>query len=209
MEPDGDLPRGPVVADPLDDRLDRLHLPGTIHLFPLRVIQDSALRFPDPSQDRFLDRACGKRFTRTHGPALALRVQAHIVRILAILLPRIRVHHSSPAGIAIEQSIQQSQVLIPQPAARTRSLSDQILHPFPRAGCLAKVAKDAAAIENISPGEALEKLMLAIESGASRGLRTMGIFVDLNKEVARKEKLTGRTLDENEVRQLRYNAVMR
>ena len=35
---------------------------------------------------------------------------------------------------------------------------------------LAKVAKDAAAIENISPGEALEKLMLAIESGASRGL---------------------------------------
>jgi hypothetical protein len=44
---------------------------------------------------------------------------------------------------------------------------------------------------------------------ASRGLRTMGIFVDLNKEVDRQEKLTGRTLDENEVRQLRYNAVMR
>jgi hypothetical protein len=37
---------------------------------------------------------------------------------------------------------------------------------------LAKVAKDAAAIENITPGEALEKLLLAIESGASRGLRT-------------------------------------
>jgi len=74
---------------------------------------------------------------------------------------------------------------------------------------LAKVAKDAAAIENISPGEALEKLMLAIESGASRGLRTMGIFVDLNKEVDRQEKLTGKTLGENEVLQLRYNAVMR
>jgi hypothetical protein len=74
---------------------------------------------------------------------------------------------------------------------------------------LAKVAKDAAAIENITPGEALEKLLMAIESGASRGLRTMGIFVDLNKEVDRQEKLTGRTLDENEVRQLRYNAVMR
>ena len=44
---------------------------------------------------------------------------------------------------------------------------------------LAKVAKDAAAIENITPGEALEKLLMAIESGASRGLRTMGIFVDL------------------------------
>ena len=65
---------------------------------------------------------------------------------------------------------------------------------------LAKVAKDAAAIENITPGEALEKLLMAIESGASRGLRTMGIFVDLNKEVDRQEKLTGRTLDENEVR---------
>jgi hypothetical protein len=74
---------------------------------------------------------------------------------------------------------------------------------------LAKVAKDAAAIENITPGEALEKLLMAIESGASRGLRTMGIFVDLNKEVDRQEKLTGRTLDENEVRQLRYSAVMR
>jgi hypothetical protein len=75
---------------------------------------------------------------------------------------------------------------------------------------LAKVAKDAAAIENITPGEALEKLFMSIESGAS--LRTMGIFVDLNKEVeevARQEKLTGKTLDENEIRQLRYNAVMR
>jgi glyoxylase-like metal-dependent hydrolase (beta-lactamase superfamily II) len=74
---------------------------------------------------------------------------------------------------------------------------------------LAKVAKDAAAIENITPGEALEKLLMAVESGASRGLRTMGIFVDLNKELDRQEKLTGRTLDENEIRQLRYNAVMR
>jgi hypothetical protein len=55
---------------------------------------------------------------------------------------------------------------------------------------LAKVAKDAAAIENITPGEALEKLLMAIESGAARGLRTMGIFVDLNKEVDRQEKLT-------------------
>jgi hypothetical protein len=74
---------------------------------------------------------------------------------------------------------------------------------------LAKVAKDAAAIENISAPEALEKLLRAIESGASRGLRTMGIFVDLNKEVQRQELLTGKTLDENQVRQLRYNAVMR
>ncbi len=74
---------------------------------------------------------------------------------------------------------------------------------------LAKVAKDASAIENISAPEALDKLLRAIESGASRGLRTMGIFVDLNKEVQRQELLTGKTLDENEVRQLRYNAVIR
>jgi hypothetical protein len=45
---------------------------------------------------------------------------------------------------------------------------------------LAKVAKDAAAIESIMPGETLEKVLIAIESGASRGFRTMGIFVDLN-----------------------------
>ena len=50
---------------------------------------------------------------------------------------------------------------------------------------------------------------MAIESGASRGLGTMGIFVDLKKEVERQEKLTGKTLDENEILQLRYNAVMR
>ena len=35
MEPDGDLPGGSVVADPLDDGLYRLDLPGAIHLFPL------------------------------------------------------------------------------------------------------------------------------------------------------------------------------
>ncbi len=35
---------------------------------------------------------------------------------------------------------------------------------------------NAAAIDKITPGEALEKLLMAIESGASRGLRAMGIF---------------------------------
>ena len=33
--------------------------------------------------------------------------------------------------------------------------------------------------------------------------------VDLKKEVERQEKLTGKPLDENEVTQLRYNAVMK
>ena len=74
---------------------------------------------------------------------------------------------------------------------------------------LAKVAKDAAAIENMPAGEALEKLLLGIESGASRGLRTMGIFVDFNKEVQIQELRLGKTLSENEVKQVRYNAVIR
>ena len=56
---------------------------------------------------------------------------------------------------------------------------------------LAKVAKDAAAIENITPGEALEKLLMAIESGASRGLRTMGIILDVNQWISRR-RLSGR-----------------
>ena len=74
---------------------------------------------------------------------------------------------------------------------------------------LAKVAKDAAAIENISAGEALEKIMMAIESGASRGLRTLGLYVDLNKDVQIEELKLGRTLSENETKTIRYNAVMR
>ena len=59
MEPDGNLVCNPVIADPLDDGLDRLDLPGAIQLFPLGGIEDSVLRLPDPSQDRFLDGARG------------------------------------------------------------------------------------------------------------------------------------------------------
>ena len=74
---------------------------------------------------------------------------------------------------------------------------------------LAKLAKDAAAIENISAGEAMEKLLLAVEGGVSRGLRNMGLFVDFNKEVELQQLRTGRMLSESEVKQVRYNAVMR
>jgi hypothetical protein len=73
---------------------------------------------------------------------------------------------------------------------------------------LAKLAKDAAAIENISAPEALEKLLLAIESGASRGLRSMGLFVDLQKKVTLEELRLGKTLSETEAAKVRYNAVM-
>ena len=74
---------------------------------------------------------------------------------------------------------------------------------------LAKLAKDAAAIQSVSAGEALEGILLAIESGASRGLRSMGLFVDFQKEVTLQELKLGRALTESEEKQVRYNAVMR
>jgi hypothetical protein len=74
---------------------------------------------------------------------------------------------------------------------------------------LAKLAKDAAAIENIPAGEALEKLLMAIEGGYSRGLPTMGIFVNLEKELTLEELRRNRALTEAEQKQVRYNAIMR
>jgi hypothetical protein len=76
---------------------------------------------------------------------------------------------------------------------------------------LARVAKDAAAVstEGIGAAEAFEKIMLAIETGQSRGLRTMSLFVDLNKAVQIEEMKRGRTLADLEAKQVRYNAVMR
>ena len=46
---------------------------------------------------------------------------------------------------------------------------------------LAKIAKDAAAVntEGLDAAQAFEKLMLAIETGQSRGLRTMSLFPEL------------------------------
>jgi len=74
---------------------------------------------------------------------------------------------------------------------------------------LAKLAKNAAAVQNVSAGEAIEAIVLAIESGASRGLRTLGLFVDFQKEVLIQELKLGRALTESEEKQVRYNAVMR
>jgi hypothetical protein len=74
---------------------------------------------------------------------------------------------------------------------------------------LAKLAKDAAAIQNIAAGEALESIVMAIESGASRGLRTLGLFVDFQKESQIAQLQLGRALTEAEEKQLRYNAVIR
>jgi hypothetical protein len=74
---------------------------------------------------------------------------------------------------------------------------------------LAKLAKDAAAVQSIAAGEALESIVMAIESGASRGLRTLGLFVDFQKESQIAQLQLGRALTETEEKQLRYNAVMR
>jgi gas vesicle protein len=74
---------------------------------------------------------------------------------------------------------------------------------------LAKLAKDAAAVQNITAGEALESIVTAIESGASRGLRTLGLFVDFQKETQIAQLQLGRALTETEEKQIRYNAVMR
>jgi hypothetical protein len=74
---------------------------------------------------------------------------------------------------------------------------------------LAKLAKNAAAVQNVSAGEAMEAIVLAIESGASRGLRTLGLFVDFQKEAQIAQLQLGRSLTETEEKQLRYNAVMR
>jgi len=74
---------------------------------------------------------------------------------------------------------------------------------------LAKLAKDAAAVQNVAAGEALESIVMAIESGASRGLRTLGLFVDFQKEAQIAQLQLGRALTETEEKQLRYNAVIR
>src|SRR5579871_2781119 len=101
MKPDGYLPCDSVVADPVDDGLNSLHLLSAIHLLPHGGIGDSALRVADLPENRFLDSARGKRFDGTRCPAFALRVQTHIVWIPAIVLPRIRIHHPRRAGFAI------------------------------------------------------------------------------------------------------------
>src|ERR1035437_8438887 len=73
---------------------------------------------------------------------------------------------------------------------------------------LAKVAKDAAAIENIAAPEALEKILQSIEFGNARALRSAGLRVDFTRDLQIKELELNRTLTDNEVVQLRYNAVM-
>ena len=82
-----------------------------------------------------------------------------------------------------------------------------------KASSLAKIAKDAAAVstEGIGAADAFEKIMMAIETGQSRGLRTLNLFPDLAKaeQVATLQaQLHGRMLSELEIKQVRYNAIV-
>jgi hypothetical protein len=74
---------------------------------------------------------------------------------------------------------------------------------------LAKIAKDAAAIENIEAPEALEKILQAIEFGNQRQLRSAGLVVNFQRDLQAEELRLGRTLSDNEKVQVRYNAVMK
>jgi hypothetical protein len=71
------------------------------------------------------------------------------------------------------------------------------------------LAKDAAAVQNITAGETLEAIVMAIESGAARGLRALGLFIDFQKEAQIARLQLGRALTETVEKQLRYNAVIR
>jgi hypothetical protein len=64
--------------------------------------------------------ASGERFGRTNGPALPLRIQANIIRILAVALTGIGIDHPCFAGFAIEQPAQQSVVLVSRSAGGKR-----------------------------------------------------------------------------------------
>jgi hypothetical protein len=77
-----------------------------------------------------------------------------------------------------------------------------------KAQSLAKITIYAAAIENISALEALEKILQAIEFGNARGLRAAGLRVDLENEAQVAELTLGRMLSENEKVQFSYNAVV-
>ena len=78
---------------------------------------------------------------------------------------------------------------------------------------LAKIAKDAAAVstDGLDAAQAFEKLMLAIETGQSRGLRTMSLFpkmAEAEEKARLQAQLHGKTLSDLEVKQVRYNAIV-
>jgi len=139
----------------------------------------------------------------------AVQAAAHEARLEASMKALAKAHGiSEGAALAQAQAVREIGFYGEE---ATHTISRMIVADMDlaKATGLAKLAKDAAAIENISAGEAMEKLLLAVEGGVSRGLRSMGLFVDFNKEVEFQQLRLGRTLSESEIKQVRYNAVMR
>ncbi len=74
---------------------------------------------------------------------------------------------------------------------------------------VARLATDAAAVSNVKRAEALEDIMQAVESGQSRRLRELGIFVNLSHDVEEAELRQQRALTETEKKQMNLNTVLR
>lgn len=78
-----------------------------------------------------------------------------------------------------------------------------------RSQALAKVVKDLyAAGIGTSPAETVEKMLLPIETGESRGLRPLGLWVDLTTKQEIAALKAGRALSEEEKSTVAYNAIM-
>ena len=101
----------------------------------------------------------GERFGRTYGPAFPLRIEANIIRIAAVELSRIGIHHPCTTGFAIEQPAQQGIVLVaPSAGGKRRRMLYECLYAFPRAnvhdgavftGILVSFMANCAGIEDV------------------------------------------------------------
>ena len=74
---------------------------------------------------------------------------------------------------------------------------------------LAELAKNLGAIGNMSTAEAMEGIVRAIDTGQARALKATGLIVNFTKEQQAMEYKLGRTLTDNEVIQMRYQAIMK
>jgi hypothetical protein len=143
----------------------------------------------------------------------AAREAAHDERRAAITRALAKAHGEGAA--AAQKAVEAIQAIGFTSDDATASVQKLIIADIglEKARGLARIAKDAAAVntEGLGAAEAFEKLMLAIETGQSRGLRTMSLFPDLAKaeEMAQLQAaLHGKTLSELEIKQIRYNAIV-
>ncbi len=78
-----------------------------------------------------------------------------------------------------------------------------------RAKSLAKAAKDLYAVGmGVSPAETMERFLLAIETGQSRGLRSLGLWVDLTSKQEIAALKAGHALSHEEKSAVAFDAVM-